>query len=228
MRKYWLKIGVGALLIFGVGFGIVSAARSVKNTIVFSKDIEIPLGPFIGFNLEGSKLGSIRTFTIKRSAPKLITGFELRVRLNDSMGFARLEKCNVSVNEVNHIDERTHFVCLRSDSGYVPFGEVRAELRGMDGSRVLVLPLLLPPDAVAGIQRGGGDPAAADLADSVAAEVQSRVKVQSRAYRDSVRAEDADQNAARYKRRADSLRAAAAGSSVPAPVAPRPVKPPTP
>lgn len=225
MRKYWIKIVFGMLVIFAVGFGVMSAARGVGRKIHSNRDLEIPLGPFIGFNLDGTKLGSIRALTIKRSAPKLIEGFNLRVRLTDSSGFARLENCHVSVNDAQRIDERTHFVCLLSDSGYVSFGEVRAELRNNDGMRTLVLPLLLPPSAVADIQNAGSNPDAPDLADSVAAEVRDRVKLQSRAYRDSVRAVEAESSSVKYKRRADSLREASKGASIPPPLQP---KPPTP
>ena len=62
MRKYWFKIGFGALLIFVVGFGMMTGVRRVKNKITSSQDIEIPLGPFIGFN-RWTKLGTIRTIS---------------------------------------------------------------------------------------------------------------------------------------------------------------------
>ncbi len=231
MRKYWGKIILGALLIFGVGFGIVSAARGVKNKIISGKDIEIPLGSFIGFNLDGVRLGSIRSLTIRRDSPKLITGFEVRTRLADSAGFGQLENCHVSVNDVQHIDERTHFICLPSDSGYVPFGELRAELRTSDGTRTLVLPLLLPPAAVADIQNHAAT-TGLPVSDSTAAAMEGRIKVQSQTYRDSVKAAALDNQAAkaneiaaRYKHRADSLRALRAPTEVPTPVAPKPTKP---
>lgn len=231
MRKYWAKIILAALLIFGVGFGLVSAARGVKNKFVSGKDIEIPLGSFIGFNLSGTRLGSIRSLTIQRSSPKVITGFEIRARLTDSSGFAQMEKCHVSVNDIQHIDERTHFICLPSDSGYVPFGQLRAELRAEDGEmRTLVLPLLLPPEAVADIQNHADAPGA-PISDSTAAAIESRVRVQSQVYRDSLKAVDLDDRAAkanatasRYKQRADSLRGLHGGTPIPTPVAPKPVK----
>ena len=232
MRKYWGKIILGALLIFGVGFGLVSAARGVKNKFVSGKDIEIPLGSFIGFNLDGTRLGSIRSLTIQRSSPKMITGFEVRARLTDSSGFAQMEKCHVSVNDIRNIDERTHFICLPSDSGYVPFGEVRAELRTNDGMRTLVLPLLLPPSAVADIQNHATS-TGLPVSDSAAAEIQSRVRVESQAYRDSVKAADLDDRAAKATdrpatRRADSAPGHRATPTVPTPVAPKAAKPPVP
>lgn len=237
MRKYWGKIILSALLIFGVGFGIVSAARGLKNKIISGKDLQIPLGSFIGFNLDGVRLGSIRSLTIQRDSPKLITGFEIRARLTDSTGFAQLEKCHVTVSDVKNINENTHFVCLPSDSGLVQFGELRAELRTNDGMRTLVLPLLLPPGAVADIQNHGAN-TGLPVSDSAAAALESRVKADAEAYRDSVKAAELDnraakanETAARYKQRADSLRALRAPPATPVPptskaAAPKPVKPP--
>jgi hypothetical protein len=224
MRKYWLKIGFGAFLIFAVGFIFISGVRGVKHKIMSDQDLEIPLGAFIDFNLDGTKLGSIRSLTIKRSAPKMLVGFDLRVRLSDSSGYAAIENCHVSVNDTRNIDERTHFICLKSDSGYVPFGEVRAELRSSDDSRTYVTPLLLPPSAVADIQRGGGDPAGPSLGDSIRAEVASRIRVQSRVYRDSIRAAELDRTAERAKQKADSIRRSSAARTPDAPV---PAKPPS-
>jgi hypothetical protein len=234
MRKYWFKIILGALLIFGAGFGIVSAARGVRNKIVSGKDIEIPLGSFIGFNLDGTKLGSIRSLTIRRESPKLITGFEVRTRLTDAAAYDKLKDCHVTVSDVKNIDERTHFICLSSDTGYVQFGELRAELRTDQGMNTLVLPLLLPPGAVADIQNHAAA-SGLPVSDSVAAEMEAMVRTQSQAYRDSVKAADLDSRAARanetasrYKQRADSIRAHGTTPTVPAPVAPKPVKPPAP
>ncbi|HEU5217214.1 MAG TPA: hypothetical protein VFU23_01045 [Gemmatimonadales bacterium] len=228
MRKYWMKIVLAALLIFGVGFGLVSAARGVKDKIVSGRDLEIPLGSFIGFNLDGARLGSVRSLTIRRTSPKMITGFEIRARLADSSAFTTLEKCHVTVNDVQNIDERTHFVCLASDSGYVPFGELRAELRTNDGMRTLVLPLLLPPSAVAHLQSHAAT-SGAPLSDSAAAEIESRVRAESQTYRDSVRAAELDTRAARanetanrYKQRADSLRARHVAPATPGPTPPKP------
>lgn len=228
MQKYWFKIGFGALLIFVVGFGMMTGIRRVKSKITSNQDIEIPLGPFIGFNLDGTKLGTIRSLVIRRSAPKVLAGFDLRIRLSDSSGLARMKNCHLSVNDARHIDERTHFVCLASDSGYVPFGEVRAELRGDEGSQVVVTPLMLPPSAVEHIRREREHAASIDVGDSIQAEVENRVKVVARTYRDSIRAADLDRQAARAKFKADSIRARSTAQPPVAEVVPMPIKPPTP
>jgi hypothetical protein len=214
MRKYWTRITLTALLIFSVGYGLIAAGRRVKTSIVSNQDITIPLGSFIGFKLDGARVGSIRSLNIRRSAPKELSGFDIRVRLSDSTAFTRLQNCHVSVNDARQIDERTSFLCLASDSGHQAFGEVTVELRQDSNTRTLVLPLLLPDAVVREFQRKGSDPVGGNLADSIALEVKGRVRIQARAYSDSVKAAELDRAAARYRQRADSLRAK---SKVPAP-----------
>ena len=217
MRRYWGKIILGALLIFAVGFAVISAGRSVKQSIVTNKDITIPLGSFVAFKLDGIRVGSIRQIRIRRSEPKVLAGFDVRVRLSDTAAFTRLQNCRLSVNDAHHFDERTSFLCLPSDSGYQPFGEVTAYISDPDQEDpTLVLPLLLPAQVVADFRRGG-DPASpgADLADSLAAEVGKRARVLERQYEDSVTAASLDKRSAQLKARADSIRARQQSAPIP-------------
>lgn len=219
MRRYWGKIILGALLIFGAGFAIISVGRNVKQSIVTSKDITIPLGSFVAFKLDGIRVGSIRQIRIRRSEPKVLAGFDVRVRLSDTAAFTRLQDCRLSVNETQHFDDRTSFLCLPSDSGYEPFGEVTAYISDPDNEDpTLVLPLLLPSQVVAEIRRGG-DPSSpgGDKADSIAAEVGKRARVLERQYDDSVTAASLDKRSAQLKARADSIRARQQGAPVPPP-----------
>jgi hypothetical protein len=205
MRKYWGKITLSALLIFIVGYGIVSAGRKVKDSIVTSKDITIPLGSFVAFKLDGARVGSIRQIRIRRAEPRLIAGFDVRVRFSDTAAFARMQDCRLSVNDAHNFDERTSFVCLRSDSGYQQFGEVTAYLVDPDNDR-LVIPLLLPDAAVADLQRSGSGGTRVSVGDSIAAEVGKRARVLERLYDDSVTAAGLDKRSALLKARADSIR----------------------
>jgi hypothetical protein len=209
MRRYWGKIILGALLIFGIGFAVISAGRSVKHSIVTNKDITIPLGSFVAFKLDGIRVGSIRQIRIRRSEPKVLAGFDVRVRVSDTAAFTRLQNCRLSVNDAHNFDERTSFLCLPSDSGYEPFGEVTAYLSDPDqDDPTVVLPLLLPSQVVADIRRGG-DPASpgGDKADSIAAAVGRRARVLEQQFQDSVTAASLDKRSAQLKARADSIRA---------------------
>lgn len=207
MRSYWLKIGLGALVIFALGFGILSAGRKVKSSIESDQDLTIPLGSFVPFKLDGVKVGSVRSLTIQRSAPKAVAGFKVRLRTADSTVFGRLESCTVSVSEVQRLDEGTTFLCLPSDSGLVAFGEVTVDLRTDTENRTLVRPLMLPAEAVAQFERHQAPEGSRALADSIAAEVRSRIEPLRQYYADSVRAAELERRSAEYQRRADSLKA---------------------
>jgi hypothetical protein len=206
MGKYWLKIALGAALIFGVGFAVISAGRHFRHSIESNVDLTIPLGGFIPFKLDGIEVGKLRSLTIHRSSPKVITGFGVAIRLNDSSTFERLRDCRFSVTDASHIDERTTFFCLKSDSGYQQFGEVRMSLRIPGGTQTLIQPLLLPESAVRDFQQHGADPAATAVTDSMIPEMKARVREQERAYNDSVEAARLEKRAKDMQRQADSLR----------------------
>ena len=225
MRRYWGKITLGALLIFVVGYGIISAGRSVKDSIVTSKDITIPLGSFVPFKLGDVKVGSIRSLKIHREGDHGLSGFDLRVRIDSAASFEQLTDCKLSVTDARNFDERTSFLCLQSDSGYQAFGEVTITLNDPNSDRMLGTPLLLPESVVQDLQQSRGH-REASLADSLAGEVQNRVRPISRAYRDSVRAADLDRESERIKARADSIRARAKERAQTAPDSPNlPPKP---
>jgi hypothetical protein len=206
MGKYWIKILLGALLIFGVGFAGYASVRRVVGEIKSDHDLTIPLGNFIGFNLNGERLGTLRSLSIKRSGPRELSGFGIRVRLTDTLGVAKLQNCMVSVTDPENIDEKTMFFCLKSDTGYTVFGEFRADLRMEDGNvSTTVLPLYLPSPTVQDILRKQGD--SVGVNESKAAEIRERVRTQSRVIADSIRAEALEKNAMKLKAQADSLRA---------------------
>lgn len=207
MGKYWVKIGLGAALIFGVGFGVLSAGRQLKNTIVSSKDLTIPLGGFIPFKLDGQEIGKLRSLVIHRSSPKAVTGFDIITRLSDSAAFERLRDCHISVTDPSHLDEHTSFFCLKSDSGYQTFGEVRIDLRQDGGTHTLLQPLLLPDASVQGFQRHAADATTSPVAESLAAEVRAKVRIQQRLHDDSVNVARLEKRAKDAQRMADSIRA---------------------
>ncbi|MGQ0703781.1 MAG: hypothetical protein ACT4PM_11675 [Gemmatimonadales bacterium] len=215
MRSYWTKIALGAVLVFGLGYAAFAAGRNFVGHFKSDEGITIPLGSFVPFKLDGQKLGTIRSITFQRSASespggrRALSGFVLRTRLEDSAAFERVRDCKLSVTDPEHIDERTTFFCLPADSGYEAFGEVRMELRVGNDSRTVIQPLLLPQAVVQDLRRKGPLGTSHSLGDSIAAEVRSRVRVQSRAYSDSVRAVRLEEDARRMQQQADSLKARA-------------------
>jgi hypothetical protein len=225
MRKYWTRIALGALLIFCVGYGFVSAGRYFRNTVESGRDLTIPFGSLVPFKLDGVKVGTLRSLVIHRTAPKEIVGFGLRVRLSDSAAFEKLQGCQLTVSDPMHIDENTTFTCVSSGPGYQPFGNVSIELRSGHDSRTVIQPLLLTDATVGQIRSHAADSSAGPSADSIAAEIRERVRSQSRALGDSIRAAELERAADRMKEKAEAIRARS--GRTPADTAGR-IKPPPP
>lgn len=168
MTRYWLKIAAGALLIFAVGmgvwFGVRKGVRTVHTVFETSDPISIPI-KFATFRVDGTALGKLERLRFLRSAPKQLSSVQLTVRLDSASYAERLRACTMRVDDVEHIDERTTFVCVTGDMpaptvGFEQFGEVLIE--GTD----IVLPLFLPAAAVQDL-RDHGPPNADSIAVTV-------------------------------------------------------------
>ncbi len=205
MTRYWIKILLGAFLVFGLGLAVYSAGRSMVRHVDSDHDITIPLGAFIPFNVGGERLGTIRSLSIRRSAPKSVIGFAVRARVSDTVTLDRLRSCRMSVTDLERIDEHTTFVCLQADSGFEEFGEVRLEARLEGATRTVIVPLLLPSGTVQEIRGPRADSTMA--VDSLAAGIRERARAQSRSYQDSVRAAELEERARLMQQQAESIRA---------------------
>jgi hypothetical protein len=101
MRRYWLRIGLGALAIFTVGMIGLSLVRrglgTMHGVVHGSGPISIPLA-FIPFRLHGDKLGTLQRVTLQREAPNRVTSVELEVKLGDSLLARGLEGCRLAAN----------------------------------------------------------------------------------------------------------------------------------
>ena len=153
MRNYWLRIVLGALVIFGVGMVIAKMFQrgrtAVRDIAEGSGPISVPVPGFVPFSLDGSRLGSIRRITMYRSAPKQPSGFVVSVNLPDSIASDRLARCmllvdtsqNTAGTSVN-INAKTAFRCLSAadtaGKDLVPFGTIVIRARGDS------FPFLLP------------------------------------------------------------------------------------
>ena len=171
MTRYWLKITLGALLIFAIGmainFGVRKGVRTVHTVVETADPITIPVR-FAPFRVDGLQLGKLRELKLLRTTPKQISSAEVTVRLDSAAYADRLATCALRIDDLEKIDERTTFVCVTTDNpgmagAFEPFGEVRVE--GTD----LVLPLLLPAAAVRELRSQGADSAAAEAEAAVQA-----------------------------------------------------------
>jgi hypothetical protein len=157
MTKYWIKIVVGALLIFIVGtaavMGVRKGVRTVHTVFETADPITIPI-KIVNFRVDGTTLGRVQKLTLLRTAPKSIASVQVTVRLDSAALADRIRHCTMRVDDVEHIDERTTFVCVSADppgveGDFEAFGQVRVE--GTD----IVLPLSLPVTAVREFQNQG-------------------------------------------------------------------------
>ena len=149
MTRYWLKIVLGALLIFVVGYSVYRIGQrgvSKVTSIVGTADpISLPLR-FAGFSLDNERLGRIDRLTFMRSAPKSVSSVEIVVQLDDSASAARLANCYLRLDNPHNIDEHSTFLCATAadTAGTIlkPFGHVKVK-----GTAVEV-PLLVPTDII--------------------------------------------------------------------------------
>ncbi len=146
MRWYWMKIALGALVVFGVGY---TGYALVSNTVERGRDlfdssnpITIPMA-LVPFSLDGSELGTFQRVTIRREAPKVPSGFDVRVKLATDADVAELENCRLTLANLDDFNVDEGFRCAEPATGtddLIPFGEV--EFRGAEGLD-LKIPLLL-------------------------------------------------------------------------------------
>ena len=182
MRSYWLRILMGAFAIFAIGMlGIHLVRRGrhqVESVIASAEPLSIPL-PFVPFQLNGSKLGTVERLTVNRDAPKKVSSIELQVKMDDSLVAKGLAGCRLAANiesdsakpgdvnvHMNRLDEKTFFFCAQQDSGYVEMGT--ATLTPGD----VELPLLIP-ESLAAHLRNGDWANDADSSDAIEARADS-------------------------------------------------------
>jgi hypothetical protein len=164
MRSYWMRILLGAFAVFAVGMLGITILRKGRNkvTAVFasSAPLSLPL-PFVPFQLDGNKLGTIERLVVNRETPKKVSSIELQVKLGDSLMAQGLAGCRLAANvesdsagrgdvniHVNRLDERTFFFCATSDSGFEEFGSVELSPGNVK------LPLLVPQSLAQHLRSG--------------------------------------------------------------------------
>ena len=101
MRRYWMRIALGALAIFTVGMiarALISKVHTgIHGVVEGSGPLSIPLA-FIPFRLGGDKLGTLKRVTLNREAPNEVSSVELEVELSDSVLARGLEGCRLAAN----------------------------------------------------------------------------------------------------------------------------------
>ncbi|MEO8634845.1 MAG: hypothetical protein ABI587_06170 [Gemmatimonadales bacterium] len=124
MRSYWLKIGAKALGIFAVGMVLITGVRTARTKVTHainsSDPIAVPLIGLIPFRLDSSRLGSLRKVQFLRSDPQHVSGVRVVIKLADSITPERLRNCQLALDDLNNLNDRTTFRCQAP--GEVPAG----------------------------------------------------------------------------------------------------------
>ncbi|HKT59894.1 MAG TPA: hypothetical protein VJQ46_07565 [Gemmatimonadales bacterium] len=164
MRSYWLRILLGAFGIFALGMIVISIihhGRSrVESVIASSEPLSIPL-PFVPFQVNGSKLGTLERLTVNRDSPKKVSSIELQVKVDDSLVAKGLAGCRLAANiegdsakpgnvniHMNRLNEKTFFFCASHDSGFEEMGTAKLTPGDVE------LPLLLPESLAQHLRNG--------------------------------------------------------------------------
>jgi len=228
MRSYWLRILLGAFGIFALGMIVISIVRHgrsrVESVIASSEPLSIPL-PFVPFQLNGSKLGTLERLTVNRDAPKKVSSIELQVKMDDSLVAKGLAGCRLAANvesdssastkhgdvniHMNRLHEKTFFFCAAHDSGFEEMGSAKLTPGDVE------LPLLLPQSLAEHLRNGDwatdsdSTDALEDRADSIAEAAEAMAdSAAAKAEKGQARAEaKAEAVSERQSRLGDSLRA---------------------
>ena len=153
--KDWIKIVAGMLGIFIIGMiirtGFHVGERKVEQITHSASTLSIPM---LGapFRLHDLKLGSLKQLQVKRSAPDKVEGFDLTVRLNDSVDVEQFADCELTVTDAHQIDNKMAFACLtEADSGFSDLVQVGTILFQPSGQRHR---LMLPSSVVEDLRNG--------------------------------------------------------------------------
>lgn len=174
MKNIWVRIGLTAGAVFGVGMLVVYGVRTGKaefqRLVNSSDDIHIPLMGIVPFQLGDQRLGELRRLTLLRDTPQHLTGVRVEARLSDSAVADALTKdcAFLTVNDPQNLNGRTRFACVTDTAGLGDFGTVEIVTRQGGAPTTLVRTLLLPAADVRQLQQAMGprvSPDSATLAD---------------------------------------------------------------
>jgi hypothetical protein len=117
MQRYWLRIALGATLVFALGMGVIALTRNsireLRALATSTRPISIPLMA-IPFRLGGTQIGNVRRFDLLRRSPSDFSGIRLTVRLDDSVAAARLPACRLTILDPETFADGNGFQCIGS------------------------------------------------------------------------------------------------------------------
>ncbi|HEY4319677.1 MAG TPA: hypothetical protein VGM77_00755 [Gemmatimonadales bacterium] len=164
--KYWVRIVLGILVIFAIGYGAKTAFHKGKTFVVDKFPPSLMLMSDAGFNLNGDKEGDIRRLQFMRSTPGHVDSAIITVKFSSDEDISQLKDCVLRVINGHPFSHNTRFECASADDSarlaLVPFGHVTVEPEGTD------VPLYISQRDAGGVQsdayRGaGGDSGNVDI-----------------------------------------------------------------
>jgi len=115
MNRYWLRIALGALLVFCLGTAAMAAVRKGKAEVrhlLATAGARIPLQlANLKFRFDGRDLGSVTGIDIQRTAPGDPGRVTVRVALAEASDAEALRDCSLTADDLSHLNERTGFRC---------------------------------------------------------------------------------------------------------------------
>jgi hypothetical protein len=115
MNRYWLRIGLGALLIFVIGTAAMAAVRKGKaefRHFLATAGTRIPLQlANLKFRFDGRSLGKVTGIDFQRTAPADPGRVTVRVALADGADMDALRDCSLTTDDLSHLDGQTGFRC---------------------------------------------------------------------------------------------------------------------
>jgi hypothetical protein len=134
MNRYWVRITIGALLVFGLGMTAMVGVRKGKAEVrsllaTVGSRLPLQLGN-LRFRLEGRRIGEITGLDLQRtgiSDPGKVT---MRVQLNDGADLDAVRDCTLAVDDLRHLGDGSGFRCAdpgELGNGWVKMGVVTFE-----------------------------------------------------------------------------------------------------
>lgn len=155
-RRYWTRVALGALLVFGLGLAGLAAfnrgAAEVRS-LVSTAAMQLPLQlARLDFSLDGRKIGKVSGIQVQRTGPADPGRVKLQVALADPADLGALEACRLTSDDLDRLPQTSGFRCADAaeiGAGLVEMGQVVFQ------PGELVRPLYLPSRTVERWHRSG-------------------------------------------------------------------------
>jgi hypothetical protein len=148
-RRYWTRVALGALLVFGLGLAglaAVSRGKAEVRSLLSTAAMQLPLKlAKLEFQLDGRGLGTVSGINVQRSNPADPGRVKLEVALADPADLRALESCRLTSDDLDRFPHTTGFRCAEAaeiEAGLVQMGEVVFQ------PSELVRPLYLPSHTI--------------------------------------------------------------------------------